>query len=262
MNDQLKGILITTLGVLLVTPDSLFVRLIGGDPYITAFWRGLLSGGAVLIYVLLFQGTGAIMAVLRTGWVGAGYMVLIIRGKCCFHLCRDARVRHDFRMDDLGRTGQPAHDLDNTRRGCWCWHHRLWIGVITDRPLGRRSLRALCRGGLCAGADVGAAGQRHLNDPCDPHCLYRIGVGHLVVHRSNRNIRPKPHPVRRPRIVRSDGHVFPNPRPAPDQRVRGIVAGAFGIRACANIGLGHHRGTSRCLGLGGWYCRDWRPVSV
>jgi len=68
MNDQLKGILITTLGVLLVTPDSLFVRLIGGDPYITAFWRGLLSGGAVLIYVLLFQGTGAIMAVLRTGW--------------------------------------------------------------------------------------------------------------------------------------------------------------------------------------------------
>ncbi len=77
MNDQLKGILITTLGVLLVTPDSLFVRLIGGDPYITAFWRGLLSGGAVLIYVLLFQGKGAIMAVLRTGWVGAGYMVLI-----------------------------------------------------------------------------------------------------------------------------------------------------------------------------------------
>ena len=77
MNDHLRGILITTLGVLLVTPDSLFVRLIGEDPFVTAFWRGLLSGGSVLIYVLLFQGLAGFRAVLNTGWLGWVYMVLI-----------------------------------------------------------------------------------------------------------------------------------------------------------------------------------------
>ena len=77
MNDHLRGIAITTLGVLLVTPDSLFVRLIGVDPLVTAFWRGFLSGSAVLVYVLLFQGIGAFGAVLRTGWIGLIYIVLV-----------------------------------------------------------------------------------------------------------------------------------------------------------------------------------------
>ncbi len=77
MNDHVKGILITTLGVLLVTPDSLFVRLLGGDPHVTAFWRGLGSGVSVLIYVLMFQGLRGFASVLRTGWIGWTYIVLI-----------------------------------------------------------------------------------------------------------------------------------------------------------------------------------------
>ena len=77
MNEHLKGVLITTLAILLVTPDSLFVRLIGADPIVTSFWRGLISGGAVLVYVLLFQGMAGFRAVLGTGWNGVGYIVLI-----------------------------------------------------------------------------------------------------------------------------------------------------------------------------------------
>ena len=77
MNDHLKGVLITAFGVLLVTPDSLFVRLLGVDPLITAFWRGLGSGLAVLIYVLVFQGLSGFRAVLSTGWIGRAYMILI-----------------------------------------------------------------------------------------------------------------------------------------------------------------------------------------
>lgn len=77
MDDQAKGLLITTLGVLLVTPDSLFVRILGGDPMVTAFWRGLGSGLSVLVFVLLAQGVRSFGAVLRTGWIGWTYIVLM-----------------------------------------------------------------------------------------------------------------------------------------------------------------------------------------
>jgi len=77
MNDHLKGLLITTLGVLLIIPDSLFVRLIEAEPLVTAFWRGMTAGVIILVGVLVFQGLSAFSAVLRTGWPGAIYMVLI-----------------------------------------------------------------------------------------------------------------------------------------------------------------------------------------
>lgn len=40
--DHAKGLLVTGTGVLLLTPDSLLVRLIGLDPWDMVFWRGLL----------------------------------------------------------------------------------------------------------------------------------------------------------------------------------------------------------------------------
>lgn len=77
MNTHLKGILITALGVLIVTPDSLFVRLIDGDALITGFWRGLIAGLVVFFAVLLFQGPRAFTVVLRSGKPGLIYIVLI-----------------------------------------------------------------------------------------------------------------------------------------------------------------------------------------
>lgn len=77
MNDHLKGLIVTTLGVLFIVPDSLFVRLIEAEPMVTAFWRGMTSGLIILLAVLLFQGLGSFKAILRTGWAGVIYMVLI-----------------------------------------------------------------------------------------------------------------------------------------------------------------------------------------
>lgn len=77
MNTHLKGILITALGVLIVTPDSLFVRLIDGDPLVTGFWRGLVAGLVVAIAVVIFQGPRAFSVVFRSGKPGLIYMVLI-----------------------------------------------------------------------------------------------------------------------------------------------------------------------------------------
>ena len=77
MNTHLKGVLITALGVLIVTPDSLFVRLIDSDPLATGFWRALIAGLVVMVVILLFQGPRAFSVVVRSGRPGLIYMILI-----------------------------------------------------------------------------------------------------------------------------------------------------------------------------------------
>ncbi|GGD45038.1 DMT family transporter [Sinisalibacter lacisalsi] len=67
MPDHLKGLLITGLGVLLIVPDSLFVRLIDASALTIAFWRSLLTAGTIALGVLVFQGPGAFRAILRLG---------------------------------------------------------------------------------------------------------------------------------------------------------------------------------------------------
>ena len=76
MNDHVKGLLITTLGVLFLVPDSLFVRLIGAEALAIAFWRGLIAGVLILSFVLIRQGTAPVRAVLRAGPPAYAYMVL------------------------------------------------------------------------------------------------------------------------------------------------------------------------------------------
>ena len=74
MNDQAKGFLITTLGVLFVVPDALFGRLIEAPPADIAFWRNILSGSMLLIVLLIFQGLRPFRSALSAGpsaWVYA-----------------------------------------------------------------------------------------------------------------------------------------------------------------------------------------------
>ncbi|MFC6639485.1 EamA family transporter [Sulfitobacter sp. JBTF-M27] len=75
MSDQVKGLLITFLGVLFVVPDSLFVRLIDADALTIAFWRLLLAGGISAIWILATKGTKPFRAVLATGRYGLIYML-------------------------------------------------------------------------------------------------------------------------------------------------------------------------------------------
>lgn len=77
MSDHLKGLVLTTIGILFVVPDSLFVRLIDADVLTTAFWRGLIAGMVILIAVLAIQGIGAYRTLLRAGWPAVIYIVLI-----------------------------------------------------------------------------------------------------------------------------------------------------------------------------------------
>jgi drug/metabolite transporter (DMT)-like permease len=75
MNTHLKGLLITTLGVLFIVPDSLFVRLIDADAPTIAFFRNLGAGGLILLFVLITQGPRAVIAVPRLGWPALAFMV-------------------------------------------------------------------------------------------------------------------------------------------------------------------------------------------
>jgi drug/metabolite transporter (DMT)-like permease len=77
LNDHVKGILITAIGVLLVVPDSLFVRLIYAEPIVIAFWRSLTSGIFVLIIVIYFYGLSGFKDIINTGFYGLFYGILI-----------------------------------------------------------------------------------------------------------------------------------------------------------------------------------------
>lgn len=76
MNMQAKGLLITSIGVLMVVPDSLFVRLLDAEPLVSAFWRNGISGLLILLGVLIFQGTKPFRAVATTGRHGVIFIVV------------------------------------------------------------------------------------------------------------------------------------------------------------------------------------------
>ncbi len=73
MTDHQKGLLITTLGVLFIVPDSLFVRLIETDMLTVAFWRNLTSGIVAGIGLLVLARGRVRSAVRATGWQGLVY---------------------------------------------------------------------------------------------------------------------------------------------------------------------------------------------
>lgn len=70
MNNQTKGLLITTLGVLFVVPDALFVRLIDADSLTISFWRNLLTGLFTLIGLIAIYGAKTPSKVKETGKIG------------------------------------------------------------------------------------------------------------------------------------------------------------------------------------------------
>jgi len=52
----MKGVLLCLFGIILLSPDSLLLRLIGADLWTLAFWRGGLSAVGLAVVVLLLEG--------------------------------------------------------------------------------------------------------------------------------------------------------------------------------------------------------------
>ncbi|MEE9325720.1 MAG: DMT family transporter [Cocleimonas sp.] len=53
ISQQLKGILITTLGVIILSPDALLIRLLHADTWTVVFWRGLVFSLGICILMLI-----------------------------------------------------------------------------------------------------------------------------------------------------------------------------------------------------------------
>ncbi len=83
-DDRLKGLLITLAGVLIITPDSLLVRLISADHWTVLFWRGLLSGAMILLTLVLRQRAEFLPKTLAIGRMGLLLAVLFSLGTVSF----------------------------------------------------------------------------------------------------------------------------------------------------------------------------------
>ncbi len=71
-----RGLVLTTLGVILLTPDTLLIRLIAMDPLSLLVWRGLLQAiGTTLILFLLYRGRTweSFRAIGRRGLLAAAF---------------------------------------------------------------------------------------------------------------------------------------------------------------------------------------------
>ncbi len=74
MSDQLKGLIITTFGILFVVPDALFIRLIDAEPLVIAFWRAFLTGAVLLVGLLFLNCRNFIPSLRATGKMGLFYI--------------------------------------------------------------------------------------------------------------------------------------------------------------------------------------------
>ena len=74
--DPVKGLTLAVLGVLILTPDTLLMRLVGADAWTILFWRGLLvTVGYVVLLALRYRG-GFLAAFAAIGTHGALVAVL------------------------------------------------------------------------------------------------------------------------------------------------------------------------------------------
>ena len=79
-----QGLVLTTLGMLIISPDALLIRLVGMDVMSTAVWRGLLQAiGLGLLLVLFYRGR-TLAAFRAVGWFGIGIALVIAAAQFAF----------------------------------------------------------------------------------------------------------------------------------------------------------------------------------
>ncbi len=84
LTDKQKGLALSLIGVLLITPDSLFIRLIDLGAWELVFYRGLIPFICLLILLSFYYRSQFIKAFLITGIPGLFYAILIALGSTTF----------------------------------------------------------------------------------------------------------------------------------------------------------------------------------
>ncbi len=86
LSPHAKGLLITTAGVLVLTPDSLLIRLVSADPWTLTFWRGVLYAFGMSVAVAAFYGRRTRQQFLALGKGGLLLGAIFGIGKVSFIL--------------------------------------------------------------------------------------------------------------------------------------------------------------------------------
>ena len=68
--DRSKGILMSLLGVFMLSPDGLIIRILALDNATLLFYRGIFSAIAITALLLLYYRKRFFSVVLGIGWVG------------------------------------------------------------------------------------------------------------------------------------------------------------------------------------------------
>jgi len=84
MTDHARGLLLTAIGVLFLTPDTLLIRLIDIDQWTMVFWRGALMAAGLMIVTLVVEGRATIQAFRRIGRAGLGIALGFGGSSACF----------------------------------------------------------------------------------------------------------------------------------------------------------------------------------
>ena len=83
-SDHVKGLVITVLGVLILTPDTLLIRLIGFDTWNILFWRGWLMAVGITILLVCFYGRRTPEVIAAIGGIGLAAAALFSLGTFTF----------------------------------------------------------------------------------------------------------------------------------------------------------------------------------
>lgn len=86
MSDHLKGLLLTSAGVMAIVPDSIFVRLIEAPHMTIVFWRAAFATLALFAGLAFTYGTALPRVVMALGRAGAAYALLFSLGTGLFVL--------------------------------------------------------------------------------------------------------------------------------------------------------------------------------
>ena len=84
LTDKQKGITLSLIGVLLITPDSLFIRLISFPSWHLVFYRGLIPFICLFVLLIIYYKKNFIHACIITGLPGIFYAILIALGNTTF----------------------------------------------------------------------------------------------------------------------------------------------------------------------------------
>lgn len=70
MSNHLKGLLITILGVMILSPDALLIRLVNADAWTILFWRGLLFAVGITLVIFFTYGRTTFLQFYKIGTLG------------------------------------------------------------------------------------------------------------------------------------------------------------------------------------------------